>query len=69
MTFHDDIHAQWEFIAKDSAGKLLLWLNTIAPVNQPFLVSELVALAEKMEWPVHYVSGAPLLIDANNHQP
>lgn len=53
MTFHDDVHADFENASHQAADHLLLWLQTIAPVRRPHLIQELVALAEDMNWPRH----------------
>lgn len=51
MTFMDEVHSDWEIDAKKSAQKLIIWLQTIAPISDPDLVDALWGLAKQMDWP------------------
>lgn len=55
MTFHDEVHRDWETLAHKSAKHLLLWVMTISPADAETssqVSTALMALARHMEWEI-----------------
>lgn len=61
MTFHDDVHRDFEAEALKAKETLFDWLGTIAPLSGTFAVEFMGALqrlAQQMQWPDQPVPGA-----------